>query len=303
MTDTTESPPSRKKGPRLLRALFLYGGIPYFSILVLFTVFQRKLMYQPTIAADLSTSNVKLAPDIADDVHIKTLDGYHLKGWLVRGSKEDPPAPSLPLVIYFPGNAGNRHERLADLLEIAHTGFDVLIFDYRGYGDSTGKPSESALTTDAQLVWKFACNELNYAPQQIVVFGESLGGAVALSLWSTESDSAPQPAAVLLNSTFATMGGAVAWHYPCFPFQFLLLDRWRSIDRIPRVPSPVVIFHGSADEIVPFSEGQRLAGQSRNAQFIEIADGTHNAIPMNHLRTQLIAVRNRIRESTEAAVD
>ena len=192
-----------------------------------------------------------------------------------------------PLVIYFPGNAGNRHERIDDLREVAATGFDVLILDYRGFGDSTGSPSEWALTSDARQVWDFACEDLHYLPSQIVVFGESLGGAVALSLWSAESTESPQPAAVILNSTFTTMPDVVAWHYPLFPFRYLLMDRWRSVDRIPRVDPPIVVFHGTADDMVPVSQGRKLASQSPHARFIEIANGTHNNIPMRQLRDEL----------------
>ena len=298
--DPQQSIKSWQRLKRLARFLFVYGFIPYFSILVLFTVIQRKLMYQPTISQDLSVASAKLDAKTASDVHIQTRDAVTLKGWLIHRPRDERDPQDAPLVIYFPGNSGNRHERLSDLLEIGKSGFDVLIFDYRGYGDSTGTPSESALTADAQLIWQFACTELKYPPTRIVVFGESLGGAVALSIWSTVSEPKPHPAAVILNSTFATMPEVVAWHYPFFPFQFLIFDRWRSIDRISRVQSPVVLFHGTADDIVPLSQGKLLATHSGNARLIEIPGGNHNSIPMGLFLTELKEIQNRIAQSSDA---
>lgn len=293
----------RQGSRRIARFLFLYAFIPYFSILVIFTVLQRKLMYQPSVVTDLSVQKMKLAAGTVSDVHLRTQDGHQLKGWLVHANRNGLSLQDAPLVIYFPGNAGNRRDRLSDLKEVASLGFDVLIVDYRGYGDSSGTPSESALAADAKLVWQFACIELGYQPDRIVVFGESLGGAVALSIWSTDSEPQPRPAAVVLNSTFATMSGVVAWHYPWFPCQFLLLDRWRSIDRISQVQSPVTIFHGTADDIVPLSQGRILASHSDNARLIEVPGGTHNNIPADLLLTELKTIRDRIVESTDTGLN
>ncbi len=280
-----KTPPSWRK--RVGRFVFIYLCVPYLSVMVIFALFQRRLVYHPAVAGPLTVSHLGLGNDFAKDVSIETADGHVLNGWLIRNRLAGGTMVDAPLVIYFPGNAGNRHERIDDLREVAATGFDVLILDYRGFGDSTGSPSEWALTSDARQVWDFACEDLHYLPSQIVVFGESLGGAVALSLWSAESTESPQPAAVILNSTFTTMPDVVAWHYPLFPFRYLLMDRWRSVDRIPRVDPPIVVFHGTADDMVPVSQGRKLASQSPHARFIEIANGTHNNIPMRQLRDEL----------------
>jgi uncharacterized protein len=272
------------------RIVIVYGCIPYLSVTVLFTVFQRRLMYHPTVAESLSVAHVGLVADFARDVQILTEDGHTLHGWLIRHRPAGDATSEAPLVIYFPGNAGNRQDRIADLREVAASGFDVLVFDYRGFGDSTGSPSEWALTSDAQRAWQYACGELQYAPDRIVVFGESLGGAVALSLWATESPESPQPASVILNSTFTTMPDVVAWQYPVFPFRYLLLDHWPSVRHIPHVPSPVIVFHGTEDEIVPVNQGRTLASLSPQARFIDIPGATHNEIPMTQLRQELVHV-------------
>lgn len=294
--ETDEQPPVSLKRPRLLRRracrwFLLYAVVPYAVVVVVFAVCQRRLMYQPTVTDRLRVADVDADGAFGKDAEIQTADGNKLRGWLLSGDRRGgTQVGKVPLVLYFPGNSLNRFERLDDLREIASRGFDVLIFDYRGFGDSTGSPTETDLTTDALLVWSFARNELGYEERRIVVFGESLGGAVALSLWSSDHRDPPQPAAVILNSTFASMPQTVAWHYPLFPFQFLLLDRWPSIERITRVQAPVIVFHGADDAIVPVNQGRALAQAAPNARFVEVSGATHNEIPMMRLRQELDAI-------------
>lgn len=285
---------------RIRRGILIYAFVPYLAITLIFTVLQRRLLYQPTVADNLSISNVGLPEDFGTDVELKTANGTALHGWLVDQSSTDMQG-SAPLVVYFPGNSLNRNERVNDLREVASRGFDVLIFDYRGFGDSTGRPTESALTNDARIVWQYATDTLGYDERRIVVFGESLGGAVALSMWDPSNTTQPQPCAVILNSTFASMPKTVAWHYPMFPFQFLLFDRWPSIDRIANVDSPVTIFHGTADKMIPLAQGQLLADASMHANFIEIQSGEHNDIPMLRLRELLNSILGTLTSNNSTA--
>lgn len=130
---------------RLARAIWLYGGIPYLSVTLIFVVLQRRLIYQPTAAADLSMAACRIAPDKGRDITIQADDGTRLNGWLLFEDETRAGTNEVPLVLYFPGNSGNRFERLSDLLEFTESGFDLLIVDYRGYGDSEGTPTESVL--------------------------------------------------------------------------------------------------------------------------------------------------------------
>lgn len=275
---------------RILRSVFIYGIIPYLSVVLIFATLQRRLMYRSTPTANLSVAGLKLDAGNFRDVQLQTSDNETLRGWLLIGQRpqsEDPASTDRQLVIYFPGNSLNRHERIQDLREVATCGHDVLIFDYRGYGDSTGRPSESALTKDARQIWDFAREELRYAENQITIFGESLGGAVALSLWSDPQEAHPQPKAVILSSTFASMPLTVHEHYPWFPFHFLLLDRWPSLDRISRVKAPITIFHGTDDDFVSIAQARTLSKACSNATLVELPGSGHNDIPMIQLKKLL----------------
>ncbi len=279
----------------------LYAVVPYAAVTLFFVVLQRRFIYQPTTAENLSVSEVGLDSDTARDVQISTPDGEVLHGWLITASGSDQNSNDQPpLVICFPGNSQNRQHRMADLLETAHHGFDVLIFDYRGFGDSSGSPSEVALTDDARLIWTFAREQLQREQNQIVILGESIGGAVALSLWSDPDGQLPRPAALLLSSTFASIPETVAWHYPALPLRYFVLDRWPSIERIPRVTSPVTIFHGTADEFVPVDQARALADARSGAVFIEIPGGTHNDIPITLLRDTLHNLHQQIQSGPDS---
>lgn len=292
----SKAPKTKTFRRKLARAFVIFAVVPYVFVIVIFVVLQRQLMYQPLVAESLAIQIIGLDADFGRDVEVLTPDQITIRGWLVQRSHVHPPGDGWkPLVLYFPGNSLNRHKRVSDLREIAARGFDVLIFDYRGFGDSNGSPSEAALSADALLVWQYAIDALGYSEEQIVVFGESIGGEVALSLWESTNIKVKKPAALILSSTFASMRETVQWNYPLFPFHWLLFDRWPSSDRIKNAPSPVVIFHGTDDQMVPVSHGRDLARTALNPRFIEVPGGVHNEIPSMQLRRELDSILAEMR--------
>lgn len=289
---------NRPRGLRWRRMLVLYLLVPYLCVTLIFTVFQRQLIYRAVRSEPLDVSLASFAGSDSQNVALQVADDVIVHGWLLKAKTttpseidaptDEPRATNSPqsrrLVIYFAGNAQHRHDRATDLHQFLAAGVDVLACDYRGYGDSNGTPTEANLTHDAVATWEYAISA-GYQPSQIIVYGESLGGAVALSLWSAEP--APQPAAVILNSTFSSMPDVAATLYPWFPFQYLVFDQWASIDRIGRVTCPVFVFHGTEDQIVPISLGRKLAAAGRLLQFIEVPGGSHNELPAGRLRSLL----------------
>jgi fermentation-respiration switch protein FrsA (DUF1100 family) len=290
---------------RVARALLLYALTPYLVVTLIFTAFQRQLLYPATQTGRLKAADVTVGADIAD-VELRPTGGLTLHGWHFHADEAVPESERL-LVLYFPGNAGCRRDRVHDCRDFTRLGCDVLLFDYRGYGDNEGSPSEDRLAADARREWLLALHELNVAPERIVIFGESLGGAVAVRLAAELSEEGTPPAGLVLNSTFASLPETVAWHFPAFPFQYLLLDRYPSAGRIPHVTCPLLQFHGTGDEFVPVEHGRELFGAAPahstsgvEKRFIVIEGGTHNSIPVSLMANELSEFLSAVRSPPES---
>jgi hypothetical protein len=291
----------------ILRTLLIYVAVPYVAIVIGIVTMQRRMIYQPRKTERLLAESVSSSQQPVDDAEMQASEDLKLHGWHFHAAK--PQTESKFLVLYFPGNAGCRADRILDCSEFANLGCDVVLFDYRGYGDNGGAPTETALSADARRAWQFAVSELHVPPDRIILYGESLGGAMATRIAAEFSQAGTPPAALVLNSVFASLGETVAWHYPAFPFQFLLLDRYPSVQRIPHIQCPLLQFHGTADEVVAFEHGRRLfeAAPDRSAagiekQFIRIPGGQHNFIGVSDMHDSFMELMKRIRTAASDTV-
>lgn len=300
--------PSRPLSRRVLRLLLIYVVFPYVAVFCFFGVMQRQLMYAREKVAPIAIEASGLPADRIEALTLKTRDGLILNGWRhsaeldSSSSGDEPPGPSnLPVVLYFPGNAGNRLHRVQDCREFARLGCEVYLFDWRGYADNLGAPSEELLIADAQSVWQFVTSDRRHAPGKVVIFGESLGGAVAIALTAELCRLQTPPAALILNSTFSSMGDVVEGLYPYFPFRWILLDRYESAQRICDVSCPLLMFHGAKDELVPILLAHRLftAAQpdSQNGirkELVEFPLLGHNDIPASMLQSSVRQLLTRL---------
>lgn len=288
---------------RVARSLVLYVVVPYLALVVVFALAQRKFLYPRDRVAAISAADAHLPAGQVHDVEIRTDDGLKLRGWLVLAegqalqpgeSLQSKLAEGRTVVLYFPGNSGSRLDRVHDCRDLTRMQCDVLLVDYRGYGDNPGSPSEEDLATDAWSTWRYLTADLGVPPERIVVFGESLGGGVATRLAERACTSGASPGAIVLSSTFSSMADAVSWHYPYFPVRLMLLDRYPSADYISRVDCPVLIFHGTRDDFVPLELSRKLfdAAPSESAtgiakRFVVISQAGHNSISPWMLRDEL----------------
>lgn len=268
--------------------------MPTVGVVVMFVAFQRSLIYQPFVEKSLPAKLAGLPTGRAHDVMTRTEDGLDLRGWLilakdhVAGTDQDVDAKlaeSRPVVLYFGGNAANRSYRTMEVGVLADAGADVLIFDYRGYGDNLGEPNEAGLARDARAAWRFATETKKIEPRRIVLFGESLGGGVAIGLASELTQKKTPPAGVILRSTFSSLADAGAYHFPWLPVRWLLFDRFPSEQRIRDVTCPLLQFHGRRDTIIPMRLGTKLfaAAPEKSAsgvakQFVELPNADHNDV-------------------------
>lgn len=227
-------------------------------------VFQRSLIYFPSHdPGDLTT----IVAD-AESVTLITGDGLELAALLVPASGED----SGVTVVVFNGNAGNRRDRIPLAKALAANGYRVLLFDYRGYGENPGKPSEDGLIADGRAAVAFLDTRSDIDTDRLVYFGESLGAAVAIGV----AEDRP-PAALVLRSPFTSLSEVGSFHYPFLPISLLLRDRYPNLDRIPRVQAPVLVVAGSADRTVPAGQSERVyeaASEPKKLLMVEGAD--HN---------------------------
>ena len=169
------------------------------------------------------------------------------------------------------GNAGNMSQRMDTIAMFHRLGYGVLIFDYRGYGRSTGRPSEEGLYRDAVAAWDYLTRQRGIAPGQIVLFGESLGGAVAAWLAAHE-----RPGALVLSSVFTSAPELAADLYPWLPTRWLVRLRYDTRAALTQINCPVLVAHSPDDEIIPFRHGQMLYEAAPEPKaFLQLAGG-HN---------------------------
>jgi len=250
----------RKMLTSLLTTLLLaYGGIA-----MLLFLFQDRLAYYPQIGRDIHTTPREHGMDY-ESLTLTTADGERLGAWFVPA----PQAHGVVLVLH--GNAGNISHRMDTIAMFHRLGYGVLIFDYRGYGRSSGKPSEAGLYQDAQTAWEHLTRQRGIAPERIVLFGESLGGAVA-----ARQASQTRPGALVLASVFTSVPDLAADLYPWLPARALARLRYDTGAALAQTGSPVLVAHSPDDEIVPFRHGQSLFKAAPKPKvFLRLAGG-HN---------------------------
>jgi fermentation-respiration switch protein FrsA (DUF1100 family) len=187
----------------------------------------------------------------------------------------------------FNGNAGNKAYRSSLAAALRGLGLSVLLFDYRGFGDSEGSPTEGGLYEDARAVRRYVAGRSDVRADRLLYFGESLGSAVAVRLAVEHT-----PAALILRSPFTSLVDVGRLHYPILPVRWLLRDRFSSVDTITSVRAPVLIVAGDRDRIVPLEQSRRLferASEPRDLVVVRGAD--HNDAALLDGRELIDAVR------------
>ena len=250
------------------------------GVLLLVWMGQRTLIYFPDRA--VPSPAVTGLPGV-EAVQIPAADGVTLRAWFLP-SRSQPPSTA---VIVFNGNAGNRAYRSSLAAALGGLGLSVLLFDYRGFGDSDGSPTERGLHEDARAVRRYLAGRSDVRADRLVYFGESLGTAVAVRL-AVEHP----PAAMILRSPFTSLVDVGRLHYPILPVRWLLRDRFSSIDAIGSVRSPVLIVAGDRDRIVPLEQSRELFERTPEPRELVVVPGAdHNDAALMDGRELIDAVR------------
>lgn len=213
---------------------------------------------------------IETCPDVIGlsykEVSFRTDDGCLLNGWFITNKDAEY------TLLFFHGNAGNISHRLEKINIFYNLGLSIFIFDYRGYGKSHGSPSEKGLYQDAEAAYRYLIKERNISADNIILYGESLGGAVAIELASRQNVKA-----LITEEAFSSVKDMVRIIYPFLP-PAVLQSRFDSISKIKDIKAPKLIIHSIDDEIVPFSLGEKLfQAASVPKEFLKIRGGHNTA--------------------------
>lgn len=250
---------------RMLINLLIGATLVYLLVLAAVYFNQSRLLFLPNMPSReliMTPARYGLAHE---DVRLETEDGVALHGWFV------PVADATRTVLFFHGNAGNISHRLDSIAVFVRLGLQVLIIDYRGYGASAGKPSEIGTYRDATAAWRYLTVTRGIDSERVVLFGRSLGGAVAIELATRVT-----PGALIVESSFTSVPEMAAELYPLLPVRWLARLHYRSLDRISAVACPVMVLHSEHDEIIPFAHGRQLYQAAPEPKAFFAMRGGHN---------------------------
>jgi uncharacterized protein len=254
----------------LVAAVLIYAGI-----LLLLRVYESRLIYFPGPARTLVAPPRSLGLPL-ERVEILTEDAVTLVAWLIPA---EPRSPMWLLVCH--GNGGNLSEfdRPLHYAGLRQLGLNLLAFDYRGYGESGGSPSESGLYRDADAAYRYLTEERGVSAGRIIIFGHSLGSAVAVDLASR----VPSAGLIVEGAlTSATDRGQEL--YPYIPIRWIAASRFSSIDKISRVMVPKLFLHARQDEVIPLAHGRRLYQAATPPKtFVELSGGHGDAYDVDSM--------------------
>jgi fermentation-respiration switch protein FrsA (DUF1100 family) len=255
-----------KRAMTVLAAILVGLLCVYAGVLAMLYFTQRSLMYFPET---VHTTPAAAGLPQAEEVTLTTSDGEHIFAWHV------PPRDGKPVILYFHGNGGALRYRVERFTRLTNDGIGIVAVEYRGYGGSSGSPSERGLIADAEAGYAFAA--ARYPAQQIVLWGESLGSGVAVAL------AAEKPVGrVILEAPFTSAAAVAAARYWYVPVRLLMTDQFRSDARIGKITAPLLILHGVKDQTVPYAMGEHLFDiANKPKHIVRFLDGGHEDLDKN----------------------
>ncbi len=225
--------------------------------------FQEKFIYKPSTRVAVTPAAVGMR---YEEVSLVASDGVRLSGWYL------PLADARGTVLFCHGNAGNISNLLGVAADAHRLGLGILLFDYRGYGQSEGTLSEEGTHRDAEAAWNYLVQEAGLAPEQIAIIGRSLGGPMAARLARDR-----QPAALFLEATFTSIPELGRELYPIFPVDLLARYEYPTLEYLKQVQCPVLVSHSRDDKFIVFAHGQRLYEAASQPKAFTALRGGHSS--------------------------
>lgn len=236
--------------------------IAYGFVIILVLLFQSHFIFFPERRIMATPEQIGLK---FEDISFLTEDGKILSGWFI------PAKEPKGVMLFCHGNAGNISHRLDSIMLFNQLGLSTFIFDYRGYGRSQGKITEIGTYADAEAAWRYLVKIKEVVPNEIIIFGRSLGGAVASKLARNH-----KPKGLILESTFTSIPDIAADIYSFLPVRLLIRFTYPTVENVRDIKCPVLIVHSRDDDIIPFKHGRLIFDAAPEPkEFMEIK-GSHN---------------------------
>jgi fermentation-respiration switch protein FrsA (DUF1100 family) len=254
-----------KKSSRFLLQILIAAIVAIIFWTILAMIFEEKFIFFPEKYPSGLYNESSRIPNLVD-CWVIAEDGIKIHGWFA------PNDSAIATLVIAHGNAGNLSHRIDIIRALQKVGFNVMMFDYRGYGRSEGAPSENGIYKDGRAAFDYVCKLPKVDTDRIILWGTSLGGAVAIDVAIHR-----KAAGLILEATFTSAKDFAAVHYSFLPIRYLLKSEFNSIDKIPGIHIPLLMIHGTQDGIVPIRLGKELfAAANEPKEFYEIANADHN---------------------------
>lgn len=263
---------SVKKGYAAALRILAVAAVMAGGSLIALGFLEERAAFHPSRLIERTPQAVGIAHE---EVRLRASDGETIAGWWITAP--DPVAQ----VLFLHGNAGNISHRLYQIALLNRAGFSVLIVDYRGYGESTGSPTEAGLYLDARAAWEHMVGTREISPGRILIYGESIGSVPALRLAGDIRQAGdPGPAALVLEGAFTSALDMGRRLLPFLPLRLVMSLKMDNLSAITRIETPLLFIHGSRDEIVPIRMGRRLyeSAVSPVRSFVEVPGAMHNSV-------------------------
>ncbi|MBN1256511.1 MAG: alpha/beta hydrolase [Planctomycetes bacterium] len=257
--------------------------LAYLGLCALAYIFQERLIFLPSSEwVATPGGDAELA---YEDVTLTTADGVELSAWYI------PSPHNRGVVLLCHGNAGNISHRMASIQVCNELGYNVLIFDYRGYGRSKGKPTEEGTYQDAMAAWDYLVKAREFPPEKIVILGRSMGGGVAT--WLARET---KPGGLILESCYTSMTAMAKKLFPWLPVKLILKHKYNNLEKLADVSCPVLVIHSQEDEIIPYEHGIKLFAAANGPKTLVTIFGDHNGGFVQSGNKYFVGLRDFFRE-------
>jgi hypothetical protein len=295
MTFDLPNPQSFMRLKRLLISVLGVGATAYVLATLALYLFQSKLIFIPSKEIETTPATFKLPyQEIWLNARNSQGEVERMHGWWLPATQ-----PNGKVLLYLHGNGLNIGANVAHANRFHKLGFSVLLMDYRGYGRSEGGfPTEASVYEDAAIMWDYLVNQRRISPQNIFIYGHSLGGAIAIDLAVKH----PDAAALIVESSFASIRKMVDYQpqYRFFPIDLILHNKFDSVDKVRSLKMPVLLFHGTADRTIPYQMSEQLfAAAPEPKKLLIIPNAGHSNLASIAGKTYLDAVQQLIQQTVD----